>query len=124
MGRAALVVDDSMLIRHTVCRFLEERGMEVQAASNGAEALSVLQGFQPDVIVTDLSMPKMDGKELIETVKATKALQQTPIVILSARRGAADMLASEKLADFVIYKDIDIADQLESALEALFAASR
>jgi CheY-like chemotaxis protein len=57
MPRLALVVDDSMLIRHTVCRFLEERGFSVESASQGLDALNILERFRPDLIVTDLQMP-------------------------------------------------------------------
>jgi len=54
MSLVALVVDDSMLIRHTVCRFLEERGFTVESASNGQEALEELKRAQPDIIITDI----------------------------------------------------------------------
>ena len=57
----ALVVDDSMLIRHTVCRYLEERGFAVETAANGQEALETLKRLQPDLIITDMHMPKMGG---------------------------------------------------------------
>src|SRR5437588_12628201 len=57
----ALVVDDSMLIRHCVCRFLEEHGFSVESATNGQEALEALQRVMPDLIVTDMQMPKMGG---------------------------------------------------------------
>ena len=73
MSRAALVVDDSMLIRHTVCRFLEERGFAVESASNGEEALRILDTITPDVIITDLQMPKMSGAELIAAIKQRSA---------------------------------------------------
>ena len=56
-----LVVDDSMLIRHVVCRWLEERGFEVESASNGLEALNRISEKAPDVIITDLQMPNMSG---------------------------------------------------------------
>ena len=49
MSLVALVVDDSMLIRHTVCRFLEERGFAVEAASNGLDALETLKRIRPDL---------------------------------------------------------------------------
>ena len=54
MALVALVVDDSMLIRYTVCRSLEERGFTVESATNGLEALEVLKRIQPDLIVTDM----------------------------------------------------------------------
>ena len=69
MPLVALVVDDSMIIRHTVCRFLEERGFAVESAANGREALEALERMNPDLIITDLQMPKMDGGELIEALK-------------------------------------------------------
>jgi CheY-like chemotaxis protein len=115
MGRVVLVVDDSMLIRHTVCRFLEERGFQVESATNGAEALEVLARIAPDVIITDLSMPKLDGSALITKLKTMAELQSTPIVVLAARRSTKDPI-TETRADAMIYKDIDIEEQLESAL--------
>ena len=65
----ALVVDDSMLIRHTVCRFLEERGHSVESATNGEEALAIVKRIRPDIIITDMQMPKMSGTELITALK-------------------------------------------------------
>ena len=117
IAKTVLVVDDSMLIRHSVCRFLEERGFIVEAATNGAEALKVLDHFVPDLIITDLSMPRMGGVELVSVVRQRPELAQTPILILSARRNA-DELARElpREIDAVIFKDIDIEEQLMRAL--------
>ncbi len=116
-AKTVLVVDDSMLIRHSVCRFLEERGFIVEAASNGVEALTVLEHFVPDLIITDLSMPRMGGVELVSVVRQRDTFAQTPILILSARRNA-DELARElpREIDAVIFKDIDIEEQLVRAL--------
>ena len=116
-AKTVLVVDDSMLIRHSVCRFLEERGFIVEAASNGVEALKVLDHFVPDLIITDLSMPRMGGVELVSVVRQRATFAQTPILILSARRNA-DELARElpREIDAVIFKDIDIEEQLVRAL--------
>ena len=77
--KTALVVDDSMLIRHSVCRFLEERGFVVESATNGVEALEVLANFVPDIIITDLSMPRMGGMELVERVRQMEIFASTPI---------------------------------------------
>lgn len=116
MPLTALVVDDSMLIRHTVCRFLEERGFVVQTASDGREALQLLKKFHPDLIITDLQMPNMDGRELITALKTGKNTAQIPIVTVAGKHGAC--AETEKLADFAIHKDIDIQDQLTKAVEA------
>ena len=120
MARKALVVDDSMLIRHTVCRFLEKRGFEVQSASNGREALEVLASLQPDIIITDMQMPHMSGSELISALKAKAETADIPIVILAGRHGGLDQ--NESRANYAIFKDIDIEEQLVRALAHAFAS--
>jgi CheY-like chemotaxis protein len=116
MPRLALVVDDSMLIRHTVCRFLEERGFSVESASHGLDALNILERFRPDLIVTDLQMPRMDGGELIRTVRTRPQLAAVPIIVLTAQKDSAPQ--NHQVA-YVIYKDIGIVEQLDAALAAI-----
>jgi CheY-like chemotaxis protein len=122
MPAVALVVDDSMLIRYTVCRFLEERGFQVESATNGLEALQILERVLPELIFTDLQMPKMSGSELITALKKNPRTSTIPIVIVAGR--ASGFHEKEKRADFAIYKDIDIRDQLEKALDAVMGKSR
>jgi len=117
MALVALVVDDSMLIRHTVCRFLEERGFVVHAASNGLDALERLKEIQPDLIITDMQMPKMSGGELITALKAQPATASIPIVIVAGRESGFEK--TERRANMAIFKDIDIEDQLGNALQEL-----
>ncbi|MFZ0803709.1 MAG: response regulator [Terriglobales bacterium] len=117
MSLVALVVDDSMLIRHTVCRFLEERGFAVESATNGHEALEVLKRVVPDIVVTDMQMPKMDGSELITALKSQASTKNIPVVIVAGRQSGFEN--TEKRANFAIFKDIDIEAQLAKALEAL-----
>lgn len=121
MPYVALVVDDSMLIRHTVCRFLEDRGFRVESAIDGAEALEILSELRPDIILTDLQMPRMDGHALIDNIKAKPETATIPIVVLSARNSKPQ--DSDSRARCVIYKDIDIGGQLGRALETIFPPS-
>ncbi|MFZ0275850.1 MAG: response regulator [Candidatus Sulfotelmatobacter sp.] len=121
MPGVALVVDDSMLIRYTVCRFLEERGFAVESATNGLEALQILERVRPDLIVTDMQMPKMSGTELITAVKKNPDTAKIPIIIVAGRASGFD--EQEKRANFAIYKDIDIQAQLEKALDAVMGKS-
>jgi CheY-like chemotaxis protein len=120
MSVVALVVDDSMLIRHTVCRFLEERGFTVESATNGLEALEAVKRVRPDIIITDIQMPKMDGSELITAMKKEPALAGIPIVIVAGRQSGFEH--KEKRANYTIFKDIDIEDQLAKAVQAVLGA--
>jgi CheY-like chemotaxis protein len=121
MPAVALVVDDSMLIRYTVCRFLEERGYAVESATNGVEALQILERVHPDLVVTDMQMPKMSGSELITALKKNPETADIPIIIVAGRASGFD--EKEKRANFAIYKDIDIQAQLEKALDAVMGKS-
>jgi CheY-like chemotaxis protein len=117
-----LVVDDSMLIRHTVCRFLEERGFEVEAADDGLAAIEPLRLRQPDLIVTDMQMPGMSGGDLIAYLRARQQTAAIPVVVLTGRRSGRPTESTEG-ADFVIYKDIDIAEQLDRAITSVMGAA-
>ena len=114
----ALVIDDSMLIRHTVCRFLETRGFKVETAANGIAALEVLQLVKPDLIVTDLQMPQLSGYELIDTLKADEKTAGIPILVLAAKPSAELHLDSR--VHTIIYKDLNVEEQMDQALESLF----
>ncbi len=117
MCKVALVVDDSMLIRYTVCSFLEQRGFTVESAGNGVEALEIVNRVRPSLIVTDMAMPKMGGSELISALKSKPETAEVPIIIVASKAGGLEQ--SETRANFAIYKDIDIEAQLAKALDAV-----
>ena len=117
MPDVALVVDDSMVIRHTVSRFLEERGYAVESASNGMEALEILKRVKPVLVITDMQMPAMGGSELISALKNEPETAAIPILILTGVSSGFDR--KENRAEFTIFKDIDVQEQLEKALDAV-----
>lgn len=118
MKRIALVVDDSMLIRHAVCRYFENRGFVVESATNGLEALEMLETLQPSIIVTDLQMPKLDGHQLIAKLKSNATTTDIPIVVLAGRRSATEDVPAVR-PDHIIYKDVDLESQLQQVLKKI-----
>jgi len=121
MQAVVLVVDDSMLIRHTVCRFLEQRGFCVESATNGQDAVETLKRITPDLIITDMQMPKMSGSELITILKSRPETASIPVVILAGKQSGFEY--TEKRHNFTIFKDIDIETQLAKALQTLLGNS-
>lgn len=117
MSKVALVVDDSMLIRYSICRFLESRGFAVEAAVNGAEAVELLARVRADLVVTDMRMPKMSGSEFITALKSKEETRRVPIIVVTSKANGS--CQPDERADFVIYKDIDVDSQLDAALEAV-----
>ncbi|HEU5403348.1 MAG TPA: response regulator [Terriglobales bacterium] len=122
MPRMALVVDDSMLIRYSVCRYFEERGFLVEAATNGQEALEMLEHVTPNIIVTDLQMPRMTGSQLITILKGRPDTANVPIIVVAGKNSVPE-LNEEPRAKDVIFKDIDLREQLDRALESIFPAA-
>ena len=83
-----LVVDDDRAVRDSLRRSLEFNGYEVVLAGDGAEALVTLGAHQPDVVVMDVMMPRLDG---IETTRALRAAgNDVPILVLTARDAVGD----------------------------------
>lgn len=79
-----LIVDDEALIVMALAYTFEDRGHEVRTASDGRRALDALQGFVPDVLITDYMMPRMSGTQLIAAVRERADLARLRIVLMSA----------------------------------------
>ena len=96
MSKMVLVVDDSVTMRMSLKSTLEMQGFKVEQASNGKEALDkVNSGFKPDLIITDLNMPVMDGLEFIKNVRSV--LRFTPILILTTESEQSKRDVAKKL---------------------------
>src|SRR5690606_38129555 len=76
----ALEVDDSITMRRVTQRLLERNGMRVLTARDGVDAIEVLQENQPDIILLDIEMPRMDGYEVAAHVRAGERLKEIPII--------------------------------------------
>jgi CheY-like chemotaxis protein len=111
-------VDDSLLIRHAVRRFLEDRGYTVEVACDGMEGLAILDRFTPALIVTDLMMPKLSGADFVREIRRRPAFTNTNILVVAGRRGSTAPATIEG-ADHVIYKDIDLVEQLTATLDQI-----
>ncbi|WP_157017978.1 response regulator [Mesorhizobium xinjiangense] len=83
MTKLVLTVDDSRTIREMLRATLVEAGMEVLQAEDGVQGLEVLEGAVPDVIVTDINMPRMDGFGFIEAVRDSARHRAIPILVLT-----------------------------------------
>ncbi|MEQ1775586.1 MAG: Hpt domain-containing protein [Burkholderiales bacterium] len=83
--RIVLVVDDSLTVRKITGRLLSREGYEVVVAKDGVEALEKLQEQRPDVMITDVEMPRMDGFDLTRNVRADAALKGLPIIMITSR---------------------------------------
>lgn len=92
-----LAIDDSLTIRELVNFVLSNAGFNVVLAEDGLEGLAVLGRCAPDVIITDVNMPRLDGLSFIERARAETPAKATPILVLTTESGA-DQKARAKAA--------------------------
>jgi two-component system, sensor histidine kinase ChiS len=112
VGLYVLVVDDDELNRVLVERVLTARGIEVEASPNGIAALAAIERRRPDLIVLDVVMPGMSGADVLAQVKSTPRLATIPVIMLTARSGDDDLIASYRSgADYYLTKPL-VADEL------------
>ncbi len=91
-GRTILVVDDSPSVRNLIVKALTKAGFHVVSAENGRKALELLSRCTPDMILSDLHMPELDGLGLCKTVHANRDLSKIPFIIMSSDGDRATML--------------------------------
>jgi chemotaxis protein histidine kinase CheA/ActR/RegA family two-component response regulator len=87
-GKHLLVVDDSPSVRRVVSSMLRQHNWEVQMARDGIEALEMISAQAPAAVLLDIEMPRMDGYELISTVRAQEQYRTLPLIVLTSRAAA------------------------------------
>jgi len=88
MSKTILTVDDSRTMRDMLRLALADAGFTVVQAEDGVHGLEVLEGEAPDVIITDINMPRMDGYGFIEGVRAHPKHRAVPILVLTTESSA------------------------------------
>lgn len=118
-----LIADDSSLARMVTKRSLEVAGLEeaeFTEAVDGQEAFELLRQKRFDLLVTDLTMPRMDGVQLLREVKAISLLRSMPVVVITSAGNKARREELKELgADAVFSKPLDVPD-LVATLEKIF----
>jgi len=101
MAQKILVVDDEREIVKLVRAYLEQAGFRVVAAADGQEALTVFRHEKPDLVVLDLSMPRIDGLDVCRTIRRES---DTPVIMLTARVEEQDRLIGLELGadDYIV----------------------
>lgn len=89
-AQRVLVIDDSETIRRSAEIFLRLTGLEVILSSDGFDALSKIVDFNPNLILVDIMMPKLDGYQLCQIVKQHPAYAHIPVIMLSSKDGIFD----------------------------------
>ena len=110
-GKRVLVVDDDDSIRDIIDMALSDEGYEVRTAADGSSALTLLQQWQPDVILLDMRMPGTDGWAFADAYRQRP--EPRPAIIVLTAAGDASTWAGEIEAEDVLAKPFDLEDLLD-----------
>ncbi|BAZ14567.1 two-component response regulator [Calothrix sp. NIES-4071] len=124
MPLTILVVDDDLGTRLSISDYLELSGYSVIAALDGEEALTMVERYHPDLIVTDIVMPRMNGYELVRRVRQQPMFRLLPVILLTARTKTQErILGYQSGCDLYLPKPFEL-EELAAAIRNLLERSQ
>ncbi|MEM7725240.1 MAG: response regulator transcription factor [Cyanobacteria bacterium P01_A01_bin.45] len=119
-----LIVDDDLGTRLSIGDYLELSGYSVITADDGQDALTIVEKHHPDLIVTDIIMPKMNGYELVRQVRQKEAFRLLPVILLTARTKTQErILGYQSGCDLYLPKPFEL-EELAAAIQNLLERSQ
>ncbi len=123
MARKLLLADDSITIQKVVELVLAEEDFEIRSVSNGEDALNLLEGFKPDIVLADIEMPKVNGYQLCDKIKKNPATAHIPVILLAGAFEPIDEeLAAQIRADDSVIKPFE-SQELISKINSVLTMS-
>ena len=122
MDPDVLVVDDSAAIRKILQRVLRQTGMaigEIHEAGDGQEALALLDQHRVQLVLTDINMPKMDGLQLLASLKNSPQWSKVPVVMITTEGGEAKVSEAVRLGAAGYVRKPFTADQIKEKLTGI-----
>jgi len=120
MAKKILIAEDEPHMVRLITYNLKKLGHELMVANDGLEAKEILEKDVPDIIISDVMMPRMDGFALLEWVKSQPRLAKVPFLILSSKGQMTDREKGDKLgADYYVTKPFDVNELVAKVKEIL-----
>lgn len=124
MNQTILIVEDNVAMREALQAILESGGYQVMTAIHGIQALELLKDRIPDLVLSDISMPEMDGFELFDAVRANPAWISIPFIFLTARGERKDIFRGKQIgAEDYLVKPV-LRQELLATITARLARSQ
>jgi len=125
MALSVLVVDDDPVILRLLQVNFELEGIEVVTAADGDDGLKIAQSDPPDLVISDIMMPKVNGLELLGALRSSPDTASLPVILLSAKAQVADVQRGLELgADDYITKPFDPLELIDRVYKVLAKSRR
>lgn len=119
-GKTILIVDDDQEMVGLVKTLLENKGYLVQSSLSGVEALAFLEREKPDLIILDITMPQMDGLEVLARLKENRGICSIPVILLTALGRYEDVLRGYRMgAEYYVVKPFNSLQLLNAVRRVL-----
>jgi CheY-like chemotaxis protein len=86
MGTKILVADDSPTVRHLIMKFLDGEGYEIVTTSDSANVVDLIDEINPDLVISDIMMPGMDGYTFLRHIRKEKSRDSLPVIMMSTKK--------------------------------------
>lgn len=117
---SVLIVDDALSVRTSLLQLVQDAGFRAEAARDGMDAINTLRTFKPDIVLTDLEMPNMNGVELTSHIRGRDDLKRLPIIMITSRsQDKHRQLAAEAGVDAYFtkpYNDTELLKKIRSSI--------
>jgi CheY-like chemotaxis protein len=113
MAKKILIVDDNEFMMEVMTFILMNKGYEVMALDNGENVLNSVSTNRPDLVILDITMPGMDGREVCKLLKLNPSTRQLPVIMCSANDDIKDALTQKGAPDDVLQKPFDTNELIE-----------
>lgn len=123
-NKMILIVDDEAPVRRVIELKLKNGGYDVLLATNGEDALRIIKKEKPDAVITDINMPKMDGKELCEMSNALKQERPFLTIVMTARILPDERVWIDKMRDTMFMEKPFSPSRLLESIDRYFGTQR
>lgn len=115
-----LVIEDEPAVQTLLRKQLSANGYQVTVAQDGLDGLMKLETIKPDLVISDVMMPNLDGIEFVKAIKAHEGTQRIPVIFLTAKSDPRSMIEGINVgARFYVTKPFQIEDLLSKVRRAL-----
>ncbi|OGI17814.1 MAG: hypothetical protein A3J63_03385 [Candidatus Moranbacteria bacterium RIFCSPHIGHO2_02_FULL_40_12b] len=121
-GKKILLVEDDVFVSDVYQTKLKQEGFEVISAENGSEAMKKLETVVPDIILLDIIMPYMDGKEVLARLKESEKWKNIPVIILTnlSQRDDVEEILQKGADDYLIkshFTPSEVVEKIKAVLD-------